>query len=95
MKRGYGVVLAFVAACMVATGPCIHAKGAESSVIEKASVSLKTTYGESGDIPEPEITVDVKGGSLEDIQYRTDHDRWEPGKKVRIEITVQADEGRG
>lgn len=94
MKRGYGVVLAFVAACMVATGPCIHAKGAESSVIEKASVSLKTTYGESGDIPEPEITVDVKGGSLEDIQYRTDHDRWEPGKKVRIEITVQADEGK-
>ena len=94
MKRGYGVVLAFVAACMVATGPCIHAKGSESSVIEKASVSLKTTYGESGDIPEPEITVDVKGGSLEDIQYRTDHDRWEPGKKVRIEITVQADEGK-
>ena len=94
MKRRYGLMLAFAAACMVTAKPCIYAEGAQSSVIEKVSVNLKTDYGEAGVIPEPVITVSTKGCTLEDIQYRTDYEKWKPGKKVRIEITVNADDGK-
>ena len=42
MKRRYGLMLAFAAACMVTAKPCIYAEGAQSSVIEKVSVNLTT-----------------------------------------------------
>lgn len=70
------------------------AYGAESSVIEKVTVKFKTTYGEQEEIPEPEITVSGTGCSLGDVQFRTDYDNWKPGKKVRVEITVNADDGK-
>ncbi len=68
--------------------------GAESSVIEKLTVTVKSTYGEPGEIIDPEITISGKGCSLGDIQYRTDYEKWKPGKKVRVEITVYADDGK-
>jgi len=68
--------------------------GAQSSVIESVNVSFKTVYGEPEEIPEPEITVSGKSCSLGDVQYRTDYDNWKPGRKVRVEVTVMAEEGK-
>lgn len=70
------------------------AYGADSSVIEKLTVTFKTTYGEPEEIPDPEITVSGTGVSLGDIQFRTDYDNWKPGKKVRVEVNVNADSGK-
>lgn len=69
-------------------------QAAESSVIEKVTVTFKDNFGEPEEIPEPEITVSGSGCSLGDIQFRTDYDKWKPGKKVRVEITVIADGGK-
>lgn len=68
--------------------------GAESSIIETLTVTFKTTYGEQEEIPEPEISISGSGCSMGDVQYRTDYEDWKPGKKVRVEITVNADEGK-
>lgn len=70
------------------------AYGAESSVIEQVTVTLKSSYGEPELIMEPEITVSGTGCSLEDFQYMTDYEKWKPGRKVRIEITVAAADGK-
>lgn len=70
------------------------ALGADSSVIEKVSVKLDADFGEQEEIPEPVITASGSGYSLEDVQYRTDYDRWEPGKKVRVEIQLGAEDGK-
>lgn len=66
----------------------------DSSVIEKLNLKFKTTYGEQEEIPDPEITLSGANCSISDIQFRTDYDRWKPGKNVRVEITVCADEGK-
>ncbi len=68
--------------------------GAESSVIESVSVTFKSSYGEAQEIMEPEITASGTGYTLEDFQYGTDYEKWKPGKKVRVEITLAADEGK-
>ncbi|MGL5436395.1 MAG: N-acetylmuramoyl-L-alanine amidase family protein [Lachnospiraceae bacterium] len=68
--------------------------GAESSVIEQLTVTFKTSYGEPEEISEPDITLTANGCSLGDIQFRTDYDKWKPGRKVRVEITVTADRGK-
>ena len=68
--------------------------GADSSVIEKITITFKTAYGEPEEIPDPEITVNGTGCSLGDVQFRTEYDNWKPGKKVRTEITVNADSGK-
>ena len=68
--------------------------GADSSVIEKITITFKTAYGEPEEIPDPEITVNGTGCSLGDVQLRTEYDNWKPGKKVRTEITVNADSGK-
>lgn len=65
--------------------------GAESSVIENVSVILSDNYGEPEEILEPTIKINGTNCVLEDFQYRTDLEKWKPGKKVRIEITVKAD----
>lgn len=72
----------------------IPAYGAESSVIESLSVTFKTTYGEQEEIPEPEITIGTTDCSIVDYQYRTAYEKWKPGKKVRVEITVAAEGGK-
>ena len=72
----------------------LYAYGAQSSVIESVSVSFKTVYGEPEEIPEPEVTVSGKSCSLGDVQYRTDYDNWKPGRKVRVEVTVVAEDGK-
>ncbi|WP_373263669.1 N-acetylmuramoyl-L-alanine amidase family protein [Hungatella hathewayi] len=79
---------------MMAAGLNFSAQGAESSVIEKVAVTIKSTYGEPEEILEPEITVSDKNYEIGDIQYRTDYDNWTPGKKVRVEITLQAADGK-
>ncbi len=85
-------------ACLMVTAAFgrtwIPAYGAESSVIESLSVTLKTTYGEPEEIPEPEITIGTTGCTIVDYQYRTAYEKWKPGKKVRVEITVAAEDGK-
>lgn len=73
-------------------GVCAY--GAQSSVIESVNVTFKTVYGEPEEIPVPEITVSGKSCFLEDVQYRTDYDNWKPGRKVRVEVTVAAEDGK-
>lgn len=72
----------------------LTAYGASSSVIENMSVSVKTSWGDAEEILEPEISVSGSGISLIDYQYRTDYEDWKPGKKVRIEINVAAEDGK-
>lgn len=83
-----------MAAVFVFVGISQVSYGAESSVIESVSVNITTTFGNQGEIPDPEITVSGTGCSLGDVQYRTQYEKWRPGKKVRLEINVRADEGK-
>lgn len=104
MKRNILTVLGrragvLAGALMLALTPAVPdtgvtAYGAESSVIESLSVTFKTTYGEPEEIPEPEITVGTEGCSIVDYQYRTEYDKWKPGRKVRVEITLEAEGGK-
>ena len=86
-------------ACLMMTaaagrGGQMESFGAESSVIENVSVTFKTTYGEQEEIPMPEITAGGGSYTIEDYQFRTDYEDWKPGKKVRVEITLAAEEGK-
>lgn len=96
-KRGRGIV--FSAACLglafaaSLTGAAEAEAADNSSIIEKLTVTFDTTYGEPGEIPEPVITVDGRNCVLEDYQYRTDYDKWKPGKKVRVELTLTTSGG--
>ncbi len=90
-KAGACLIAAFV---LAVAGIGRASYGADSSVVESVTVTLKAAFGEPEEIPEPEITVSGKGCSLGDVQFRTDYDKWKPGKKVRVEITVNADEGK-
>lgn len=68
--------------------------GAESSIIESMSITFTTTFGDSEEIPEPQISISGTGVSIGDIYCKTEHEDWKPGKKVRMEITVDAAEGK-
>ncbi len=70
------------------------AYGAESSIIEKLTVTVKTSYGEPEEILDPEFSVSGSGCSLGEIRFGTAYDKWKPGKKVRVEININADEGK-
>lgn len=78
----------------LAIGSVTAVCAAQSSVIESVSVTFKTTYGDAEDIPMPEITAGGQNYSLGDIQFRTEYDNWKPGKKVRVEITLNAGSGK-
>ncbi len=96
------MVVGLTAVCLTAVYPAsvflaggvMTAHAAESSIIEKMTVTLKASYGEPEEIPEPVITVSGNGCSLLDYQYQKDYDKWRPGQKVRIDITVEADAGK-
>lgn len=88
----YLTVLGILAALIIWTGAAAY--GADSSVIEKMTITFKTTYGEPEEIPDPEITISGAGCTLGDMQFKTEYDNWKPGKKVRVEITVEADSGK-
>ncbi len=94
LRRAVKAGMSLFAAFAMAAGMAVSGYGAESSVIESLSVTFKTTYGEPEEIPDPEISISGAGCTLGDIQFRTDYDRWKPGKKVRVELTVHADEGK-
>lgn len=94
MKRRYQKVFTVLFSLALMAGMFLTAQAADSSVIESVSVTLKSTFGEAEVIPEPEITISAKGCSLVDYQYGTDYEKWKPGKKVRIELTIQAEEGK-
>lgn len=80
---------------ILVTGAGTAAYGANSSsVVEKVTITFKTVYGEPEEIPEPEITSSGSGYSVGDVQFRTDYDKWKPGKKVRVEITLNAEDGK-
>ena len=70
------------------------AYGAESSIIETMSIKFNTTFGDPEEIPQPQITISGSGVSIGDIYYKTEYENWKPGKKVRIEITVDAAQGK-
>lgn len=95
-KKVLGKILAAAAAVMIAAGFSSQEDkvwAAESTVIENISVKFQTTYGDAEEIPDPEITVSGDC-SLGEIIFNTDYDRWKPGRKVRTEITVYAEEGK-
>lgn len=70
------------------------AYGADSSIIETMSIKFNTTYGDPEEIPQPQITINGSGVSIGDIYYKTEYENWKPGKKVRMEITVDAAQGK-
>lgn len=84
-------------ACIMAValmnGRDMEAFGADSSVVESVTVTIADNYGGQEEILEPVITIGT-GGSLGDVQYSTAYDKWKPGKKVRMDITVVAEEGK-
>ncbi len=92
-KTAFGLCAGILAGVLWGGGSS-SAYGADSSVIENVSVALKAAYGEPEEILEPAITVSGSGCSLGEVVYRTDPERWKPGQKVRVEITVQADAGK-
>ncbi len=98
MTAGGCACILAAALCLTAvppTGLRVDAYGAnDSSVIETVNVTLKASFGQQEEIPDPEITVSGTGCSLGDVQYKTEYDNWKPGKKVRMEITILADEGK-
>ncbi len=75
-------------------GPASQVWAAESSVIESLSVTVDPVWGEPEEIREPQIKVSGKGISLTGVEYRTDLEAWRPGKEVRIELDITADEGK-
>ena len=70
------------------------AYGADSSIIETTSLTFNTTFGDPEEIPQPQITISGSGVSIGDIYYKTEYENWKPGKKVRMEITVNAAQGK-
>ena len=70
------------------------AYGADSSIIETMSIKFNTTFGDPEEIPQPQITISGSGVSIGDIYYKTEYENWKPGKKVRMEITVDAAQGK-
>lgn len=90
-RKWLAAAVLFLAGITLSAG---SAYAAESSVIEKLTVTFKTVYGEPGEIPDPDISITGSGCSLGDVQFRTDYDKWKPGKKVRAEVTVHADSGK-
>ena len=70
------------------------AYGADSSIIETMSITFNTTFGDPEEIPQPQITISGSGVSIGDIYYKTEYEKWKPGKKVRMEITVDAAQGK-
>ncbi|MEY8337229.1 N-acetylmuramoyl-L-alanine amidase family protein [Lachnospiraceae bacterium 62-35] len=91
-KKGIRAVLIMALVFLVWAG--FSALGAESSIVEKVAIKFSSTYGDPEEIFEPEITISGKGYSIGDIQFKTDFDKWEPGKKVRMEINLIADDGK-
>ncbi len=85
---------ALILASVMISGGCVEVFAADSTVIEKVTVSFKSSYGEQEEMLEPEIKVSGSDVSMGDIQFRTDYDNWKPGKKVRVEITVNAENGK-
>lgn len=86
-----------LAACLLTADAASHpvyTRAADSGVIETVSITFKSTYGEPEEIIDPEITAGGGTYSLTDIQYRTEYEKWKPGKKVRVEITLTAAEGK-
>lgn len=84
-----------MAAMLLTAGKAMDVYGAtDSSVIETVSVTLKASFGEAEEVPEPEITVSGKNCSLGSVEYQTDHEKWKPGSKVRINITIEAIGGK-
>ena len=80
-----------------APGGIFHAYtayGAESSIIETMSIKFDTTFGDPEEIPQPQIAISGTGVSIGDIYYKTEYENWKPGKKVRMEITVDAAQGK-
>lgn len=72
----------------------LAATASTGSVVESVAVTVKALYGEAEAILEPEITVSGTDCRLGDYQYSTELDKWKPGRKVRIEITVEAASGK-
>lgn len=94
MKQWQKGFLMSVFALVFFMRPFLTVLAADSSVIETLSITFKTQYGEAEEIPEPTITVGTKKCTLLDYQYAKEAGSWRPGKKVRITLTIQAEDGK-
>lgn len=83
-----------LAVALMAAGKSVEVYGAESSVIESVSITFKTTFGDTEEVPEPVVTVSGTGCSLGGVEYQKEQDKWKPGSKVRITVTVEAAQGK-
>lgn len=83
-----------LAVALMAVGKSVEVYGAESSVIESVSITFKTTFGDTEEVPEPVVTVSGTGCSLGGVEYQKEQDKWKPGSKVRITVTVEAAQGK-
>ncbi len=88
------VVCVGIMAAVLAAGYSLKTFAADSSVIENVTVTITDNYGEQEEILEPTIVVGGTGCSKGDVQYSIAYDKWKPGKKVRMDITVVADDGK-
>ena len=68
----------------------------ESSVIETLTITFEAEFGEPEEVPMPEVKVQMEGSDSGrcDVEYRTQYDNWKPGKKVRAEVAVYAEDGK-
>lgn len=107
MKQTKKVILCLAAGTLIGTlgdvagfplaehaGMRIEAYAAEKSVIDSMSINFSTTYGDAEEIPQPQVTLSGSNVTLGDIYYRTEYEKWKPGKKVRVEISVDAADGK-
>ena len=91
---GCAAVMAAGGAAGISGMTAVNVYAAQSSVIENVKVTFHSSWGDPEEILEPEITVSGSGVSLADVQFHTESDNWKPGKKVRAEINILADEGK-
>ena len=74
---------------------CFQAYAAtDKSVIDSINITFSTTYGDAEEIPQPTVTLSGSNITLGDVYYRTEYEKWKPGKKVRGDISVDAAEGK-
>lgn len=94
LKIGVMAYVCAMTAAFFVFGKSMEAYGADSSVIESVSVTFKASFGDVEEVPEPEVTVSGNGCSLGSVEYQTKHEKWKPGSKVRITVTVEAAGGK-
>ena len=69
-KLAFTAGACMLAVALMAVGKSVEVYGAESSVIESVSITFKTTFGDTEEVPEPVVTVSGTGCSLGGVEYQ-------------------------